>query len=74
MTTIDLSTFGPWKERVCRECETLQLCVGPPEGPLKCKACWLGPTEPGAGPRRRQSESLFDRDAYKRGNYKRDHA
>lgn len=72
--TFDLSTFGPWRERICRACETLQLCVGPPEGPFKCKACWLGDPIPESRSRRKQTESLFDRDAYKRGNYKRDHA
>lgn len=66
MTGIDLSSFGPWREKVCYSCETLQLCVGPPEGPLQCKACWLGPAERGWRRRPTQDEALFDREAYRR--------
>lgn len=65
---IDLSEFGPWREKVCFECETLQLVVGPPGGPFKCKACWLGPPEGRWRRRSTQEEALFDREAYRRGH------
>ncbi len=40
--TIDLNSFGPWRDDICESCETVHLVVGPEGGPFYCKDCWMG--------------------------------
>lgn len=46
-------------------CDLAAFVTGPPDGPLRCKPCWLQPVVE-RRPRRGQDEALFDRDAYRR--------
>jgi hypothetical protein len=55
---IDLNSFGPWRDGICDQCDTLHLVVGTPEGPKCCRACWLG--EPSPGSRRRPAAPMPD--------------
>lgn len=65
MTGLNLDDFGPWRDGICEGCDTLHLVTGPPEGPQRCKPCWMG--EP--VPRRRRKPdpdavSMFDTGPY----------
>jgi len=62
---VDLGSFGPWQWKPCEMCDIAAFTTGPPDGPFRCKTCWL---QPGVEhrPRRHQDEALFDRDAYRK--------
>lgn len=60
MTELDLDNFGPWRDGICDECQTLQLVVGTPEGPKRCKPCWLEEEDAPASRRRAAARPLPD--------------
>lgn len=62
--TIDLSSFGPWKDDVCDVCEVLVLVTGPEGGEQRCKACWFGEMPVRHRRRKGQAETLFETGPY----------